>query len=58
MMTYAVALIATVIAAAALASIVLGLFFSFWHLRGFQKTKIDIKKARQKWIKKYMKKFG
>jgi hypothetical protein len=23
-----------------------------------QKTKIDIKKARQKWIKKYMKKFG
>ena len=54
MMTYAVALIATVIAAAVLTLIVWGLFLSFWHLGRFRRhrPKIDIKKARKKWIKK------
>jgi hypothetical protein len=35
-----------------------GLVHIILEFTQIQKTKIDIKKARQKWIKKYMKKFG
>jgi hypothetical protein len=47
-MTYAVALIATVIAAAALTSIVAGLYLSFWHLRRFRRLRSISKKHDRK----------